>query len=177
MAATARRRQANDFDIHEDGLSTEDTEMNTDAAGEEDVDGEEDPDDVEGEGDGEEHEDEDQIQDAEPEAEPDSDQEQQGDDFSEDEAMDEDMRKLQDAFPGFKHKYRLIKRIGEGTLIRTLSYFVCASTNIGQAHSPPSTRLKICSTRFTTIDGTWTRRTRSGRPLHSKGTSIGAPLP
>lgn len=113
---TTRRRQPNNFDIHEDGPSTEDTEMNTDAARE--AHGEEDVEEEEGyadEVDVEEPEDEDQAQ--EPEVEQESEQEeQQEDDFSEDEAMDEDMRKLQDAFPGFKHKYRLIKRIGEGTV-------------------------------------------------------------
>lgn len=112
MATATRRRQPNDFDIHEDGPSTEDTEMNTDGAGEEEVEEEEYADEVEVEA--EEPGDEEQIQD--PEGEPESEQEQPEDEFSEDEAMDEDMRKLQDAFPGFKHKYRLIKRIGEGTV-------------------------------------------------------------
>lgn len=122
MTTTGRRRQANDFDIHEDGPSTEDTEMNTDAAGEEGT-GEEDiPEEVEEVVDGQ--DDEEQLRDLdpkpEPEPEPESEpeQEQEEDDFSDDgdEAMDEDMHKLQDAFPGFKHKYRLIKRIGEGTV-------------------------------------------------------------
>lgn len=123
MATTTRRRQADDFNIHEDGPSTEDTEMNTDAAGEEAVEEEEYADEV----DVEEQEDEEQTQepDTEPESEQEQEQEQEEDDFSEDEAMDEDMRKLQDAFPGFKHKYRLIKRIGEGTTTSTLSSLAC----------------------------------------------------
>lgn len=115
MATTTRCRQSNDFDIHEDGPSTEDTEMHTDAAAEqfeeakfvEEADVREEPE--------EEVQTQDPDVEPEPEPEPESDQDQQEDDFSEDEAMDEDMRKLQDAIPGFKHKYRLIKRIGEGT--------------------------------------------------------------
>jgi hypothetical protein len=68
--------------------------MNTDALAEEEEDAEQ-------EGQGEEQE---------PEVEEDEDEESDGD-----EDMDDDMRKLQNAFPGFKQKYRLIKRIGEGT--------------------------------------------------------------
>lgn len=115
MATTTRRRQPNDFDIHEDGPDTEDTEMNTDAVEEEQVkeEEEEDPNEVIVE----EPEEEDQATDPEVELESEQEQEQE-DEFSEDEAMDEDMKKLQDAFPGFKHKYRLIKRIGEGTKLQ-----------------------------------------------------------
>lgn len=120
MATTTRRRQPNDFDIHEDGPSTEDTEMHTDTVEEEQVEEEEYADEVIAE----EPEEEDQAQDPEVELESEQEQEQEQEEeeeeFSEDEAMDEDMRKLQDAFPGFKHKYRLIKRIGEGTT--TLQY-------------------------------------------------------
>lgn len=132
MATTTRRRPATDFDIHQDGPATEDTEMNlTDAGADEDHE-EEDEHEEEEDADDQGHVDDDdddeaRFQDEEPEQqphaepEPQSEQsEQEGDNlvFSEDEDMDEDMRKLQDAFPGFKHKYRLIKRIGEGMSCR-----------------------------------------------------------
>lgn len=113
MATATRRRGPHDFDIHEDGPSTEDTEMNTDALGE---DAEVDEDAQEG---APQHEQE-QEQDlgADQETEQDQDEgvdEEDEDDMSEEEVLDEDMRKLQDAFPSFRRKYRLIKRIGEGT--------------------------------------------------------------
>lgn len=111
MATAVRRRQPHDFAIHEDGPSTEDTEMNTDALGEE--------------AEIEEYAQEGVPQDEqEPELGPDQETEQDQedgvdeddkDDMSEEEVLDEDMRKLQDAFPSFRRKYRLIKRIGEGT--------------------------------------------------------------
>ncbi|CAN8104637.1 unnamed protein product [Discula destructiva] len=141
MATITRRRLGNDFNIHEDGPATEDTEMlNTDVAADEDLgeeeeereedeedeeDEEEDDDDEEDEDEaelkGQSHDMEERLQEPEPEfnpepePEPQSEPEGQMEGFPEDEAMDEDMRALQDAFPGFKNKYRLIKRIGEGT--------------------------------------------------------------
>lgn len=99
MATTVRRRQAEDFDIHEDAPSTQDTEMITDGVGEEEAE------DEEGYADQEEQVEEELEQELEEEDE---------DDMSEEEALDDDMMKLQDAYPGFKYKYRLIKRIGEG---------------------------------------------------------------
>lgn len=175
MATTTRRRQPNDFDIHEDGPSTEDTEMNTDAVNEEQVEEEEYAEEVIAE----EPEEEDQVQD--PEVEPESEQEQEQeqeqeeDDFSEDEAMDEDMKRLQDAFPGFRNKYRLIKRIGEGTLLQPSNGDRNMVLLISfQAHSLPSTRLKTFNTKRTTTNGTWTRKTKSGRLLLSRGMSTGA---
>ncbi|ROV87136.1 hypothetical protein VSDG_09993 [Cytospora chrysosperma] len=95
MATAVRRRRPDEFQIHEDAPSTEDTQMNTDALAEEEEE------DAEQEGQGEEQD---------PEVVEDDDEESDGD-----EDMDDDMRKLQNAFPGFKQKYRLIKRIGEGT--------------------------------------------------------------
>lgn len=85
------------FRIHEDAPSTEDTEMNESALQEEDE--------------------------AEQENEPLEEEDGQNSDYSdssEDEPPDEDshfqqdMEKLQNAFVGFRQKYRLIKRIGEG---------------------------------------------------------------
>ncbi|KAJ1299632.1 hypothetical protein OPQ81_011982 [Rhizoctonia solani] len=100
MATAVRRRPPQDFDIHEDAPSTEDADMNTDVVAGGDVETEED---VAGR-------DEQKEEEQEPDA---ADHE---DKVSEDdEVLDEDMKKLQDAFPGFRNKYRLIKRIGEGT--------------------------------------------------------------
>lgn len=69
--------------------------------------------------DGQEADDEDEVQHVEEQGEDvrveqEMDEVEEDNDFSEDEELDDDMRKLQEAFPGFKHKYRLIKRIGEG---------------------------------------------------------------
>lgn len=109
--ATIRRRRPHDFDIHEDGPSTEDTEMNTDALGEE-------AEIEEYAQEGVAQDEQGQELDADQETEQDQEEgvdEDDEDDMSEEEVLDEDMRKLQDAFPGFRRKYRLIKRIGEGT--------------------------------------------------------------
>ncbi|KAH6614676.1 kinase-like domain-containing protein [Chaetomium sp. MPI-SDFR-AT-0129] len=105
VAPTTRRRDAfwneNDsFRIHEDAPSTEDTEMNEEAPQEED--------------------DEDETAEQETESLAEEAQESEESESSEDEAASSnqvqyDMEKLQDAFPGFRQKYRLIKRIGEGT--------------------------------------------------------------
>lgn len=96
MATTLRRRRAEDFAIHEDVPSTEDTEMNTDALQEE--------------------EETEELED-EQEAEEDDDDNasESSDDGIVDNGVQLDMEKLQDSFPGFRQKYRLIKRIGEGT--------------------------------------------------------------
>lgn len=107
MATAVRRHQPQDFDIHEDGPSTEDTEMNTDALGEE---AEIEEYAQEGVQQDDHEQDADQEQEQEVVEEGDDD-----DDMSDEEVLDEDMKKLQDAFPGFRRKYRLIKRIGEGT--------------------------------------------------------------
>lgn len=109
--AAVRRRRPHDFDIHEDGPSTEDTEMNTDALGEE-------AEIEEYAQEGTPQDDQAQELDAGQETEQDQEDaatEDDDNDMSEEEVLDEDMRNLQDAFPGFKRKYRLIKRIGEGT--------------------------------------------------------------
>ncbi len=95
---TSRRRREEPFHIHEDAPSTADTEMNEDPREEEDGDVE-------------------QEENAEG-------QQSEYDDSSEDEQVDgtvqEDMERLQDSFPGFREKYRLIKRIGEGLSYRLL---------------------------------------------------------
>ena len=95
MAETLRQRGGelhDPFYIHEDVTSTADTEY---------------PDENENEHD----EEEEQPDDAE-------DHESQEADSSDGDTVDgdilNDMDKLQDAFPGFRDKFRLIKRIGEG---------------------------------------------------------------
>lgn len=133
MSAAVRRRRPEDFQIHQDGPSTEDTEMNTDAAAarEEEYPDEEDQEQDEptqsqerrprgGRRDVEEEE--------EGEPELDEDEEEEEEESDEEEILDDDMRRLQDAFPGFRRKYKLIKRIGEGMWDP-------------QAHGPSTSRL------------------------------------
>ncbi|KAI3400086.1 hypothetical protein diail_4624 [Diaporthe ilicicola] len=113
MSAAVRRGQPDDFQIHQDGPSTEDTEMNTDAAaGREDEYPDEEDEAQEQEHGREKAQDDDQEDGEEPELDEDDVEE---DESEEEEILDDDMRRLQDAFPGFRRKYKLIKRIGEGT--------------------------------------------------------------
>lgn len=98
MASAVRRRRAEEkFEIHEDAPSTEDTQLNDESMADEAEDYDED-DDHHGEVD---------------------DQQSDVSGSSVEEVVDTnvqiDMERLQDSFPGFRHKYRLIKRIGEGT--------------------------------------------------------------
>lgn len=98
MASAVRRRRAEDsFQIHEDVPSTGDTQVDDESMADEQ----------------EEYEDE---EDHHGEAE---DQQSVISGSSAEEVIDTnvqvDMEKLQNTFPGFRHKYRLIKRIGEGT--------------------------------------------------------------
>lgn len=99
MAAAMHRPAEDTFDIHEDAR-TEDTEVMVD---EEDVDG----------------------QDATTIGEPEEEEvveevieEEEEDESSEDEhvetSVQADMDRLQEDFPGFRDRYKLIKRIGEG---------------------------------------------------------------
>lgn len=103
METATRRRLDDAFDIHVDAVATEETEMMVDDDNIEDVDpaGMEDT----------EHDDDD-------------DEEEDDDDSSDDDQVErsvqEDMEKLQRDFPGFRDKYRLIKRIGEGMLLLML---------------------------------------------------------
>jgi cell division control protein 7 len=97
--APARRRLAEDpFQIHEDvPPSTQDTDMNEHEGVEEDEEAEGEP-----------------MEDAD-------DQESNYSESSEEEAVvdtniQHDMEKLANTYPGFRHRYRLIKRIGEGML-------------------------------------------------------------
>lgn len=97
MASAVRRRRAEEaFQIHEDVPSTEDTQVNDESMADEQEDYDDD-DDHHGEG---------------------EDQQSDVSGSSAEEVVDTnvqiDMEKLQDSFPGFRHKYRLIKRIGEG---------------------------------------------------------------
>lgn len=189
MATTLRHRKEKDFDIHEDGPYTEDTEMDTDAIG----------DDAEAEAESDEaythharkynrHDHDDQHE-GEVKQEADEDDEAEAD-MSDEDVLDDDMRKLQDAFRNFKHKYRLIKRIGEGEsalflcpspLLCSCCYvFPCACTDTPptQEHFLPFTKPKTCSTSSTITSGISTRRTRSGycRLLGSASTEA-PPLP
>lgn len=119
MSAAVRRRRPDDFQIHQDGPSTEDTEMNTDAAaGREDEYPDEEDQDQEQDQSQERRArrthrdvDEEEEEDEDPELDEDGEEEEESD---EEEVLDDDMRRLQDAFPGFRRKYKLIKRIGEG---------------------------------------------------------------
>jgi len=98
----ARRRRVDSFQaetqsfrIHEDAPSTEDTEMNESA-----LQDEEEP----------EQENEPLEEDGQNSEYSDSSEEEPPDDSH----IQHDMEKLQNAFVGFRQKYRLIKRIGEG---------------------------------------------------------------
>ncbi|VUC24390.1 unnamed protein product [Clonostachys rosea] len=103
MAATVVRRKIEEpFDIHED-IRTEETEMIEDDkedggadVAETDVVVIDDDDEDEGEGEGDEEYD-------------------SSDDEQVDRSVQSDMKKLESDFPGFWYRYRLIKRIGEGT--------------------------------------------------------------
>ncbi|KAK1960785.1 kinase-like protein [Colletotrichum sublineola] len=96
MATATRRRSREAFEIHQDPphARTEDTEMMADSEQHtEELDQDEEADDVENDP-SDESSDEDDVVDS---------------------GVQRDMDRLQDTFPGFRQKYRLIKRIGEGT--------------------------------------------------------------
>lgn len=101
MTTAVRHRVDDQFEIHEDAR-TEETEMMVEDVDPATMEAEEVPVEEEAEGEAEEEEEE-------PEEEEES---------SEEEGVDggvkADMDKLQADFPGFRNKYRLIKRIGEG---------------------------------------------------------------
>jgi cell division control protein 7 len=126
MAAQVRSRRAEPFRIHEDVPSTEDTQVNEDVMEMDDDD-----------------DDDDEYMNRQNKEE---DQQSELSDSSEDEAIDTnvqiDMEKLQNCFPGFKHKYRLIKRIGEGMhhIERQFGQHVVL-TGV-QGHSRPSIKPK-----------------------------------
>lgn len=112
MAAAMHRPAEDTFDIHEDAR-TEDTEVMVD---EEDLDG----------------------QDATIIGEPEEEEvveevieEEEEDESSEDEHVESsvqaDMDRLQEDFPGFRDRYKLIKRIGEGMSLGWL----CGETPLG----------------------------------------------
>ena len=92
MATAIRQHVHERFEIHEDAR-TEDTVMMVD----------------------EEHaEDGGQTTEAEEEEQHDEPLEESSEDEAVDRTVQDDMDKLQSDFPGFREKYRLIKRIGEG---------------------------------------------------------------
>jgi cell division control protein 7 len=102
IVSTRRRRaesfhtESQSFRIHEDAPSTEDTQMNESAL----------QDDDEAEHDGEVLEDDGQESDY---------SESSDDEVQENSHIQQDMERLQNCFAGFRQKYRLIKRIGEGS--------------------------------------------------------------
>ncbi|KAG7039721.1 cell cycle protein [Colletotrichum scovillei] len=96
-ATATRKRSRDDFEIHQDPphARTEDTEMMAESEQHtEEVEDEEDEVEVEVEDPSDESSDEDEVVDT---------------------GVQRDMDRLQDTFPGFPQRYRLIKRIGEGT--------------------------------------------------------------
>ncbi|KAL7945025.1 protein kinase [Trichoderma barbatum] len=97
MATTMPRPVEDAFDIHEDAR-TEETEVMVD---EDDVDGQ----------------DAATIGEPEPEAEEEVEEEEEesSDEEQVESSVQADMERLQEDFPGFRDRYRLIKRIGEGT--------------------------------------------------------------
>ncbi|CAG9973320.1 unnamed protein product [Clonostachys byssicola] len=102
MATAVARRRDEPFDIHED-VRTEETEMIEDDkedggadVADTDVVVIDDDDEEDGEGEGDEEYD-------------------SSDDEQVDRSVQSDMKKLESDFPGFWYRYRLIKRIGEGT--------------------------------------------------------------
>lgn len=143
------------FYIHEDIASTADTEY---------------PDEHDAEND----EDEDQMEEGD-------DHESQEADSSDGDTVDgdiqNDMDKLQDAFPGFRDKFRLIKRIGEGWFTKKRCCLATTNANLdsGQAPFPPSTRPRTSNTTATTTRGTWTKTATSGPPLHSRPALLASP--
>lgn len=108
--APSRRSREESFRIHDDVPSTGDTEMNEHDFQDEEVDDGETERGHEAEQ-VEEQEQEEQEEQEEPESEY---TESSDDDMAVDSNIQYDMDKLQDSFPGFRSKYRLIKRIGEG---------------------------------------------------------------
>lgn len=97
MATAMLRPMEDSFDIHEDAR-TEETEVMVD---EDEVDGQ-DAATIVGEPEGEE--------------EAEEEEEESSDDEHVESSVQTDMDRLQEDFPGFRDRYRLIKRIGEGML-------------------------------------------------------------
>lgn len=100
-SAATRRRPGESFRIHEDAPSTADTEMNEQSLRDEE---ERDDDDAEQE----------EAEQEEAEAQESEYSESSDDELIVDHNIQQDMERLQNSFPGFRYKYRLIKRIGEG---------------------------------------------------------------
>ncbi len=115
-------QQQQSFRIHEDAPSTEDTEMHDSPRQDEDdeLDDHDDHDDRDEDGE-DDVDDDDDTEHQHNGSEPvDEDAESEYSESSEEDAPDDghfqqDMERLQNCFVGFRQKYRLIKRIGEGT--------------------------------------------------------------
>jgi hypothetical protein len=155
-AMPARRRQADPFHtgepsfrIHEDAPSTEDTEMNESALH-----------------DDHDHETEQNVELLEDDGQESEYTESSEDDIPESGHVQEDMERLQNCLAGFRQKYRLIKRIGEGWFLPLPQPTGHDLLTSFQAPSRRSTKPKTCSTIATTTRGTWTTRRRSGRRHH-----------
>lgn len=109
-----QQRAVEPFDIHED-LRTEDTVMMVDEEQEAHNNGNANRATAEPEQGQEEVDDDQQTQQAEEEENGEEDDGETSEDEPIDRGVQADMDKLQDDFPGFADKYRLIKRIGEGS--------------------------------------------------------------
>lgn len=161
---TAVRRPVEEpFDIHEDAR-TEETEMMVEdeaqAATEEPQPEDEDEDEEE-----EEEQEEEEQEEEQEDGEADGDEESSDDERVES-SVQADMDKLQHDFPGFRDKYRLIKRIGEGSTLSVPSRSQGGRLTLvsSQAHSRPSSRPRTYTTAATTTAGTLKTTRPSGRP-------------
>lgn len=104
MATAMLRPVEETFDIHEDAR-TEETEVMVD---EDDVDGQ----------------DATTVGEPEVEGEAEEEEEESSDEEQVESSVQADMERLQEDFPGFRERYRLIKRIGEGL---SIGYFTRVS--------------------------------------------------
>jgi len=127
MSAVAHQHVEEHFDIHED-LRTEDTEMMAEEERTEEAAPIDEDEHVQSFQQAHQQQHMQQMQHQQqhahrqpqqPQEEPQEEEEEEEEEESEDEAVDRtvqaDMDKLQNDFPGFRNRYRLIKRIGEGT--------------------------------------------------------------
>ena len=100
----------------------------------------------------------------EEEEEEDEEEDEEAYDSSDDEQVDRsvmaDMNKLEEDFPSFAKKYRLIKRIGEGGLGSHPQRFLAMANQFAQGPSRPFTRPRTSSTTSTIMTG----KTRLRRP-------------
>ena len=75
--------------------------------------------------------------------------EEEDEDEDIDESVADDMRHLEESFQGISHKYRLINRIGEGTVLHD-QHLVCLKLTLSEVLSRQSTKLRCSLTRLKT---------------------------